>query len=123
MQGSADLSLLDKSSQVTVVAAVVATGASPLPAEPLSPVHHTLDVAEVDLEILSGDGLEALPSSHTTDMLASHTWTPDAVAPACATVAAAAAAPATAATVTSVDDFISSISSNLFTPILTSPPG
>jgi hypothetical protein len=38
-------------------------------------------------------------------------------------VAAAAAAPATAATVTSVDDFISSISSNLFTPILTSPPG
>jgi hypothetical protein len=37
-------------------------------------------------------------------------------------VAAAAAAPATAATVTSVDDFISSISSNLITPILTSPP-
>jgi hypothetical protein len=56
-----------------------------------------------DPELLSSDGLEALPSSHTIDMSASRTWAPDAVAPACATVATAAAAPATAPTVTSVD--------------------
>jgi hypothetical protein len=70
VQGSADLSLLDESSHVTMVAGVIAAGASPLPAEPLSPVHHTSDAAVVDPELLSGDGLEALPSSHMTDMSA-----------------------------------------------------
>jgi hypothetical protein len=117
VQGTADLSLLDESSHVTMVAGVIAAGTSPLPAEPLSPVHHTSDAAEVDPELLSGDGLEALPSSHMTDMSASHTRAPDAVAPACATVAAAATA--TVPTLTFVNDFISSISSNLSTPILT----
>jgi hypothetical protein len=74
-----------------------------------------------DPELLSSDGLEALPLSHTTDMSASRTWASDAVVPACATVATAATAPASVPTVTSIDDFISSISSNLSTPILTSP--
>jgi hypothetical protein len=104
--------------EVTVVAGAIAAGASPLPAEPLSPVHRTLDAAEVDPEILSGDGLVALPLSLTNDMSASHTRAPDSAAPACATVADMAAAPVT----TSVDDFISSISSNLSPPILSSPP-
>jgi hypothetical protein len=85
-----------ESSQVTMVAGVVVAAASPLPAEPLSPVHHTLDAAEVDSEILSGDGFEALPSSHTTDMSASHTWAPDAVVPACVTAAPASASAAPA---------------------------
>jgi hypothetical protein len=104
--------------EVSVAAGAVATGASPLPAETLSPVHRTLDAAEVDPEIFSGDGLVALPSLLMTDMSASHTRALDSAAPACATVANVAAAPVTA----SVDDFISSISSNLSPPILSSPP-
>lgn len=104
--------------EVTVAAGAIKAGASPLPAEPVSPVHRTLDAAEVDPEILSGDRLVALPSSLTTDMSVSHTRAPDSAAPACATVADVADAPATSF----VDDFISSISSNLSPPILSSPP-
>jgi hypothetical protein len=48
--------------------------------------------------------------------------TPDIVVPACATMINVAAAPTIAPSVTSVDDFISSISSDLCPPILTSPP-
>jgi hypothetical protein len=48
--------------------------------------------------------------------------TPDVVVPACAIVIDVAAAPTIAPSVTSVDDFISLISSDLCPPILTSPP-
>jgi hypothetical protein len=78
-------------------------------------VHHTLDAAEIDPGILSGHRLEALPSSHTTDMSASHTWAPDAVAPACATVAAAPASALAAPASPSV--LVSSLVEQLTAPI------